>query len=69
MSWVDCIGFFASFAVLVSFCMTTIVPLRAFALASNILFAVYGLLAHVYPVVLLHTIPESILLRADEVIE
>jgi hypothetical protein len=36
--------------------MTTIVPLRAFALASNILFGVYGLLAHVHPVVLLHMI-------------
>jgi hypothetical protein len=56
MSWVDCIGFCASFAVLASFCMTTIVPLRAFALASNILFGAYGLLAHIYPVVLLHLI-------------
>ncbi len=34
--------------------MTTIVGLRTFALASNILFTAYGLLAHVYPVVLLH---------------
>jgi hypothetical protein len=56
MSWIDCIGFCASFAVLASFCMTTIVPLRAFALASNILFGIYGLLAHIYPVVLLHMI-------------
>jgi hypothetical protein len=56
MSWVDCIGFCASFAVLASFCMTTIVPLRTLALASNILFGVYGLLAHVYPVFVLHMI-------------
>jgi len=35
MSWVDCIGFCASFAVLASFCMTTIVPLRTFALAGG----------------------------------
>jgi hypothetical protein len=56
MSWVDCIGFCASFAVLASFCMTTIIPLRAFALASNILFGIYGLLAHLYPVVVLHVI-------------
>ena len=34
--------------------MTTIVTLRLFALASNILFSAYGLLAHVYPVVFLH---------------
>jgi hypothetical protein len=36
--------------------MTTIVPLRAFAVASNRLFGIYGLLAHLYPVVLLHVI-------------
>lgn len=56
MSWVDCIGFCASFAVLASFCMTTIVPLRTLALASNIMFGAYGLLAHIYPVALLHMI-------------
>ena len=56
MSWIDCLGFAASLAVLASFCMTTIVPLRGFALASNILFSLYGLLAHIYPVVFLHMI-------------
>lgn len=54
MAWVDAIGFCASFAVLASFCMTTIIPLRACALASNLLFGVYGLLAHIYPVMFLH---------------
>jgi hypothetical protein len=39
MSWVDGLGFCASFAVLASFCMPTIVTLRIFALASNILFS------------------------------
>ena len=52
MSWIDCLGFSASLAVLASFCMTTIVPLRIVALASNVLFSLYGLLAHIYPVVL-----------------
>jgi hypothetical protein len=56
MSWIDGLGFCASVAVLASFCMTTIVALRVFALASNVLFCVYGLLAHVYPVFLLHVI-------------
>jgi hypothetical protein len=56
MSWVDGLGFCASFAVLASFCMTTIVALRIFALASNVLFSVYGLLAHLYPVVFLHAL-------------
>lgn len=54
MSWVDGLGFCASFAVLASFCMTTILSLRLVALASNVLFSTYGLLAHIYPVVLLH---------------
>jgi hypothetical protein len=54
MAWVDALGFCASFAVLASFCMTTIVPLRACALASNVLFCSYGLLAHIYPVMFLH---------------
>ena len=56
MSWIDGLGFCASVAVLASFCMTTIVALRVFALASNVLFCVYGLLAHIYPVFLLHVI-------------
>jgi len=56
MSWVDGLGFCASFAVLASFCMTTIGSLRMLALASNVLFSAYGLLAHIYPVVLLHMI-------------
>jgi hypothetical protein len=56
MSWIDCLGFSASLAVLASFCMTTIVPLRIVALASNVLFSLYGLLAHIYPVVFLHMI-------------
>jgi hypothetical protein len=54
MAWVDGLGFCASFAVLASFCMTTIVPLRACALASNLLFCAYGVLAHIYPVMFLH---------------
>jgi hypothetical protein len=49
MSWVDCLGFCASLAVLASFSMSTIVTLRMFALASNVLFCLYGLLAHIFP--------------------
>jgi hypothetical protein len=56
MHGTDCLGFIASAAVLASFCMTTIVPLRTFALASNVLFICYGILGHIYPVLLLHLI-------------
>ena len=56
MSWIDGLGFCASLAVLASFCTTTIVALRSLALASNLLFCAYGLLAHIYPVFLLHMV-------------
>ncbi len=56
MSWIDFLGFSAALSVLASFCMTTIVALRTLALLSNILFMLYGLCAHIYPVLILHLI-------------
>jgi hypothetical protein len=56
MSWVDMVGYAAALAVLGSFCMSTIVPLRVLAIVSNVLFGAYGILAHLYPVFLLHSI-------------
>jgi hypothetical protein len=56
MVWIDFIGFSARSASLPSFCMTTIVALRTFALLSNVLFILYGLCAHIYPVLVLHII-------------
>jgi hypothetical protein len=53
---VDSVGFCASLAVLASFCMTTILALRLFALTSNVLFIWYGLIGHVYPVLCLHVV-------------
>jgi hypothetical protein len=54
MHWTDLVGFAAAFAVLASFCMTTIVSLRSVAIASNVLFILYGMLGHIYPVLFLH---------------
>ena len=54
MHWIDLVGFAAAFTVLASFCMTTIVSLRSVAIASNMLFIIYGMLGHIYPVFLLH---------------
>jgi hypothetical protein len=48
------LGFAASTAVLASFCMSTMLSLRSFALLSNVLFIGYGILGHVYPVLVLH---------------
>ena len=56
MSWVDYVGFLAALTVLATFCMDTILPLRGLAIASNILFIVYGLAAQLYPVLLLHAL-------------
>ena len=54
MSWVDILGYAASAAVLATFCMSTMVPLRILALGSNVLFAAYGYFEHLYPVLILH---------------
>src|SRR5580704_3853179 len=56
MSWVDIVGYSAALAVLAAFCMSSIVPLRIVAILSNVLFALCGLSAHLYPVFLLHSI-------------
>ena len=42
MPWVDMVGYAAALAVLGSFCMSTIVPLRILAIVSNVLFGAYG---------------------------
>jgi hypothetical protein len=54
MSWINLLGFTAALTVLASFCMTTILSLRSVAIASNLLFILYGMLGHIYPVFLLH---------------
>lgn len=48
------IGFAAALAVLVSFCMSSIISLRSVAILSNVLFISYGALGHIHPVLLLH---------------
>jgi len=56
MSGVDLLGYAASASVLITFCMSTMVPLRIVAICSNVLFAAFGALAHIYPVLILHLI-------------
>ncbi len=56
MSWVNLLGYAASGAVLATFCMNTMIPLRILALASNVLFMAYGYFDHLYPVLLLHAL-------------
>ena len=56
MIWIDILGYAASATVLATFCMNTMIPLRLTAILSNILFASFGLNAHIYPVMILHVI-------------
>jgi CRP/FNR family cyclic AMP-dependent transcriptional regulator len=56
MTWINVLGYAASASVLATFCMSTMVPLRVIALASNVLFIAFGALAHIYPVLVLHII-------------
>jgi hypothetical protein len=48
------LGFAASFAVLATFLMRTMLPLRIVALGSNVLFIAYGYCAHILPVLCRH---------------
>jgi CRP-like cAMP-binding protein len=56
ISWIDMIGWVASAAVLATFCMNTMMPLRILAIISNVLFCAFGALAHIFPVLILHAI-------------
>jgi len=56
MRSLDLLGFAAAAAVLAGFSMNSIRHLRMAALASNVLFVLYGCFPHIYPVVVLHII-------------
>jgi hypothetical protein len=51
---IDLLGYAASTAVLTTFLMRTMLPLRLVAILSNLLFLSYGYLARVPPVLFLH---------------
>lgn len=52
----DVLGYAASFAVLATFTVRTMIPLRIIAILSNVLFIVYGYEADIRPVLLLHLV-------------
>jgi len=56
MDWVEFLGYAASASVLLTFCMSTMLPLRVLAISSNVLFAAYGAMADIYPVLALHVV-------------
>jgi len=51
---INLLGYAASCAVLTTFLMRTMVPLRLIAILSNILFLAFGYAQHIYPVFFLH---------------
>jgi CRP/FNR family transcriptional regulator, cyclic AMP receptor protein len=50
----DLLGYVASSAVLASFVMRTMIPLRLVAILSNILFLSFGYIQNIHPVLFLH---------------
>ena len=54
MSAIEAIGYLASVLVLAAFCMRGMVGLRCMAIASNLAFIAYGVLADLGPVLVLH---------------
>jgi CRP/FNR family cyclic AMP-dependent transcriptional regulator len=56
MSAVDLLGYAASAAVLATFCMRTMIPLRIAGIISNVFFIAYGYFDHLPPVLLLHVV-------------
>lgn len=56
MASIDGMGYLASALVLLTFCMSTMLSLRAVAVCSNLAFIGYGFGAGIYPVLVLHLI-------------
>ena len=54
MSAIEATGYLASALVLAAFCMRDMVALRCTAIASNLAFIAYGVLADLGPVLVLH---------------
>ena len=52
----DIFGYAASSFVLATFCMKRMVPLRTIAICSNVAFLIYGIILHLMPIVILHSL-------------
>lgn len=53
---VEMIGYAAALAVFLTFCMTTMLPLRIIAVLSNVLFISYAYLGDMNPILVLHSL-------------
>jgi CRP/FNR family cyclic AMP-dependent transcriptional regulator len=52
--WVEAVGYLGTLLTLGTYSMKTMTRLRAFGIAANVVFVVYGALAAVYPTLVLH---------------
>lgn len=55
-AFVDLVGFAAAFATVIAFCCKRMGPLRAAAIAANLLFITYSSMLGLMPVLLLHCV-------------
>lgn len=56
MSLIDAAGFLAGGFVILAFYCTRAIPLRGFAIASNLLFVLYGFERDLAPIAILHLV-------------
>jgi hypothetical protein len=56
MTLTDSLGYAASFLVLLTFSMRTMVPLRIIGICSNVIFIAYAYYMHALPIMILHAI-------------
>ena len=54
MQWIETFGYLGALMTLTTFSMKTMLHLRMVGIVSNLAFITYGVLGHVYPVLLLH---------------
>lgn len=56
MQWIEAFGYLGALMTLATFSMKTMLHLRMVGIVANLAFITYGVLGHVYPVLLLHMI-------------
>jgi CRP/FNR family cyclic AMP-dependent transcriptional regulator len=54
--WLDAIGYLAAVLTVLTFFMHRMVPLRLVAICYSVVWLVYGALASIYPVIVLHIV-------------
>jgi CRP/FNR family cyclic AMP-dependent transcriptional regulator len=56
MSWVEILGYFGSSLTITVYSMKRMIPLRLIGIGANVVFITYGILAAVYPQMILHSV-------------